>query len=174
MSDKKTPDERVQEARDTARKIWLAGIGAYGRAFTEAQDALKGMSKDTSRVFDDLVQKGESLEATVQEKGKEFVERTRASTDEFSDTIDERINEMRARLTRGAQKAADPDDVEARLSAIEAKLDKIMKHLEPKKTARRKPAARKSAAKKKSTAKKMTRKKPAPKKSAVKKPAAKK
>lgn len=165
MSDKKSSDERVQEARDTARKIWLAGIGAYGRAFSEAQDAIKGMSKDTSRVFEDLVEKGETLEATVQEKGKEFVEKTRASTDEFSETIDDRIKEMRARLARGAQKASEPMDVEARLSSIEAKLDELMAQLAPKKPAARKTAAKKPVAKKKPAVKK----RPAAKKPAAKK-----
>ena len=177
MADKKSPDDRVQEARDTARKIWLAGIGAYGRAFSEAQDAIKGMSKDTSRVFDDLVQKGESLEATVQEKGKEFVEKTRASTDDLSDTIDDRIKDMRARLVRGAQKVSETNskpnnmsrDVETRLSAIEAKLDKIMKQLEPPQKTQKKPTAKRPAAKKKPALKK-----PAAKKSAAKKPVAKK
>ena len=164
MSDKKFSDDRVQEARDTARKIWLAGIGAYGRAFSEAQDAIKGMSKDTSRVFEDLVEKGESLEATVQEKSKEFVEKTRASTDDISETIDDRIKDMRARLVRGAQKVNESSDVESRLSAIEAKLDKIMAHIEPKKTAARKTTTRKPTAKKKPVAKKTTPKKPAAKK----------
>ena len=162
MADKKSSDDRVQEARETARKIWLAGIGVYGRAFSEAQDALKGMSKDTSRVFDDFVQKGESLEATVQEKSKEFVEKTRASTDDISETIDDRIKDMRARLARGVQKTNAPVDVEARLSAIEAKLDKIMAHLEPKI-----PTARKAAAKKPAV-KKTTARKPAAKKSPAK------
>lgn len=163
MADKKSSDERVQEARETARKIWLAGIGVYGRAFSEAQDALKGMSKDTSRVFDDFVQKGESLEATVQEKSKEFVEKTRASTDDFGETIDDRIKDMRARLARGVQKTSAPVDVEARLSTIEAKLDKIMAHLEPKI-----PTARKKTDTKKTTAKKTTTRKPAAKKPAAK------
>jgi len=173
MSDKKNSDDRVQEARDTARKIWLAGIGAYGRAFSEAQDAIKGMSKDTSRVFDDLVQKGETLEATVQEKSKEFVQKTRASTDDISETIDDRIKDMRARLARGAPKTGEPVDVESRLSAIEAKLDKIMAHLEPKKPTTRKTATRKTTAKTK-TKRKPAAKKPAARKSTAKKPAAKK
>ena len=45
MSDDK---KKGRGSVDTARRIWLAGIGAYGRAFTEAQEAIKDMSGETS------------------------------------------------------------------------------------------------------------------------------
>jgi len=48
---------------DTIRKIWLAGIGAYGRAFAEAKGAVDSLTGKGSEVFDELVQKGEVLEA---------------------------------------------------------------------------------------------------------------
>jgi len=44
MSDKKKETSKKRSGTDTARRIWLAGIGAYGRAFTEAQEALKDVT----------------------------------------------------------------------------------------------------------------------------------
>lgn len=140
MSDKKN------KSGDTARKIWLAGIGAYGRAFSEVQEGLSKASKGTSKVFDELVEKGEVLETIVTHKGKEAFDKV---SDKMGDgfDMDERIAKMRARLKRGG----DGDgDVEDRLDAIEAKLDEVLKLLKPKKAAPKKKAA--------------PRKKPAPKK----------
>lgn len=158
MADKKSSNQKRPKPGETARKIWLAGIGAYGRAYTEAQEAIKEITQDGSRMFDDLVQKGETIEASVQSKSKEFVERTRASTDEITDGIDERIRHMRSRLNRGPDDMADFDK---RLTAIEKKLDRLVKMMgtakpkaapakrtPPKKTAARKPAAKKPATRK--------------------------
>ena len=42
------PDDKKRSNTETARRIWLAGIGAYGRAFTEAQEALKDVTGTVS------------------------------------------------------------------------------------------------------------------------------
>ena len=71
MSDNrnKSPNKNT----DTARKIWLAGIGAYGRAFSEVQEGLSKAGKSTSKVFDELVEKGEVLETIVTHKAKKLL-----------------------------------------------------------------------------------------------------
>jgi len=149
MTDKKNTD--------TARKIWLAGIGAYGRAFSEVQEGLTKASKGTSKVFDELVEKGEVLETIVTHKGKEAFDKV---SDKIGDTVsdtmgdgfdmDERIAKMRSRLKRGGGTS----DVEARLDAIEAKLDAVLTLLKPKKAAPKKTTPRKTAPRKKPAAKK--------------------
>ncbi len=129
-----TPPRRAE----MARKIWLAGVGAYGRAFSDAQESLAKVTDDTSRMFEDLVARGEEIEDTVEERGRALAQRVNAPARSF----DERIRKMRARLT------ADDDDsdermeaLEARLGAIEAKLDLLL--------AAQKPPKPKSASKKK-------------------------
>lgn len=125
---------------DTARKIWLAGIGAYGKAFTDAQESLAKMGGDTSRVFDELVAKGEKIEDTVEAHGRELAKRVTAPS--FS--IDERIKEMRARLKLGDDDGVDDDRldaIEARLDAIDEKLDALLAQAKPqKKKPSKKPA----------------------------------
>lgn len=50
---------------DVARKIWLAGVGAYGRMFDEAQDQVARMSQNATEMFQDLVSRGEKVEDEV-------------------------------------------------------------------------------------------------------------
>ena len=129
---KKASDESaMRSTTDTARRIWLAGIGAYGRAFTEAQEALKDVTGKSSEVFEDLVQKGTMIEKVVEVKGKSMIDK--ASVPSLD--IDERIKAMRARLSRGNND--DTSDIEERLAAVEAKLDKVLALLEPKKVAKK-------------------------------------
>ena len=142
---------------DTARKIWLAGIGAYGRAFSEAQEQLAKVSKGSGKLFEELVQKGEVLETVVTHKSKEAYEKVSEGFD-----IDERITKMRARLKR--TDTGDMSDIEDRLDAIEAKLDAVLGLLSPQKSPRNKPTPKKRAPAKKTTAKKATAKKTTPKK----------
>ncbi len=53
------------QGKDVAHKIWLAGIGAYGRAFTEARDGALKVNAGTNEFFDDLVKRGEVIEGDV-------------------------------------------------------------------------------------------------------------
>jgi len=50
---------------DIARKIWLAGVGAYGRIFTETRGAVEKLANGASEAFDELVAKGEEVEDAV-------------------------------------------------------------------------------------------------------------
>ncbi len=141
MAKKKTPHV---PAGDVARKIWLAGIGAYGRAFSDAQESIAKVSGDTSKYFDDLVQRGEEIEDTVETRGREIAERMKAPG--FS--MEDRIKEMREKLKLGAVGGESRlYEVEARLVSIEEKLDRLLADA-PAKPAAKKTAKRKTATKK--------------------------
>ena len=175
-------DKKKTSNSDTARRIWLAGIGAYGRAYAEAKDAVKDAAGKGSGAFNDLVQKGEILETVGMAKGKEMLEKAQLPDFDMPDfDIDDRINAMRERLSRGGKDTNQVYHVEDRLEAIEAKLDRVLELLEPKKPTRKKPAKKKATIRtqrttpKKVAPKKATaKKKPAAKKAAPKKPTAKK
>jgi polyhydroxyalkanoate synthesis regulator phasin len=157
--------------KDTIRKIWLAGIGAYGRAVTEAKGAVDSITGKGSEVFDELVQKGEMLETVGKYKASELVGKGKAAVEDIKPDfeIDDRIAKMRARLSGAAEKR--DDRLAARVDQLEAKLDAILEKLDvgdaaPKKKA---PARKtKPASKTKMTTQKTTAKKPAPKKPAKK------
>jgi len=161
------PDDKKRSNTETARRIWLAGIGAYGRAFSEAQEALKDVTGKSSEIFEDLVQKGQVIEKVVEVKGKTMMDK--AAVPSFD--LDDRIKAMRSRLSGG-----DTDhDFEDRLSVLEAKLDRILELLEPAKAKAKKPVKRASTKRARTVRKKpAAKKKPAPKKAAAKKTTAKK
>ena len=135
MAKKKT----AVPAGDMARKIWLAGVGAYGRAFSDAQESLAKLSDETSKHFEDLVQRGEEIEDAVETRGRELAKRVTAPG--FS--MEDRIKEMREKLKLGAVGGESRlDEIEARLAAIEEKLDQLI-DAKPK-TAKRKTTKKKS------------------------------
>lgn len=127
---------------DTARKIWLAGIGAYGRAFSEAQESIAKLGGESARVFEDLVAKGEAIEKTVEARGRKVA----AKLAPGAHSLDERIKKMRERIMHGDDHASLADEVvelRARVAALEAKVKELS-------GARKTSAAkRKSATKKK-------------------------
>lgn len=106
---------------DTARKIWLAGIGAYGRAFSEAQESIAKLGGESARVFEDLVAKGEAIEKTVEERGRKVA----AKLAPGAHTLDDRIKKMRERIGLGEDHSSLADevhDLRARVAALEAKV----------------------------------------------------
>ena len=50
---------------DMARKIWLAGVGAYGKVHAETQEAMEKFSHSATDTFEQLVAKGEEIEERV-------------------------------------------------------------------------------------------------------------
>jgi polyhydroxyalkanoate synthesis regulator phasin len=147
---KKTSD------KDTVRKIWLAGIGAYGRALTEAKGAVDSLAGKGSEVFDELVQKGEMLETVGRVKANELAGKGKAAVEDITPdfNIDDRIAKMRSRLS-GAMEKGD-DRLAARVDRLEAKLDAILDALDIGEAAptRKKPAAKKTPTKKKAPTRK--------------------
>lgn len=50
---------------DVAHKIWLAGVGAYGKAYDVAADGVDVMSNQSTAWFDELVERGEEIENDI-------------------------------------------------------------------------------------------------------------
>eukprot|EP00903_Cladosiphon_okamuranus_P003281 g3279.t1 len=50
---------------DVAHKIWLAGVGAYGKAYDAASEGVGKVSGQGEVLFDDLVARGEEIESDV-------------------------------------------------------------------------------------------------------------
>jgi len=64
-----TTDETIKTTADIdmARKIWLAGVGAYGRVYAETQGAIEKLASTASETFEELVAKGEEVEDKVRQ-----------------------------------------------------------------------------------------------------------
>lgn len=104
---------KVGEAEEFARKIWLAGLGAYGKSFDEAQGQYEKLSAEATKVFEELVQKGESLEGEAKDKIK-------ATTN-----VEERVAEVRKKL--GLDKPSADEKVEELSAKIDALTDAVAK-----------------------------------------------
>jgi len=139
MSDTKKDEAGKRSGTDTARRIWLAGIGAYGRAFTEAQEALKDVTGEASDVFDNLVQKGEMIELAVQSKRKDMMSKVGAGNFEMPELdMSKRIEKMRSRL-QSRQSGADLSEIDARLQRTKRKSSTKMATVKTQPRARKKP-----------------------------------
>lgn len=90
-----------RKAKDKAHDIWLAGLGAYGRAWDEAQHTLKKMEKGTSELFDELVSKGTEIEQGTEQRVRE----AKGYVENFS--IEDRINRVRDSFGLSSQTSFD-------------------------------------------------------------------
>jgi poly(hydroxyalkanoate) granule-associated protein len=137
---KKTKDAKTDTKTpfdgDIARKIWLAGVGAYGRAYEEAQGAAEKFAAGANQTFDELVAKGEKMEDTVRDriskapagkkvatlvadaakKSKEVTDKRRAALDARIDTVRKSLGETFAPFNMAALGQA----VEALTQQVEA------------------------------------------------------
>jgi polyhydroxyalkanoate synthesis regulator phasin len=111
MSEKNGTSTDSTEAKESlAKKIWLAGLGAYGQGFDEALEQYNKVNDKTSQLFGDLVKKGSDLEDKTRSKLEEVKVQ---STNKF----DQRVNDIREKLNLSQ------NEDETRLERLEEKLD---------------------------------------------------
>jgi len=105
MSDEK--NKVADKAGEIAKNIWLAGVGAYGRAVDEAQGRLE-KATTPPKLFRELVKAGAALEEEAQE--------ARASA---INSVEERIKRVRENFHM--QRPARIEDLEA----LHKKIDRL-------------------------------------------------
>jgi len=135
MSDEKS--KVTDKASEIAKNIWLAGVGAYGKAVEDAQGRLEKVGMEPPKLFRDLVKAGSALE----DDAREALETTVAARS----SVEERINRVRENFHN--QRPARIEDLNAlhkKVDQLTRKVDKLSKALAEqgvvKGTARRKPA----------------------------------
>ncbi len=167
MSDEKS--KVTDKASEIAKNIWLAGVGAYGKAVEDAQDRMEKAGMEPPKLFRELVKAGSALE----DEAKEALETTTAARH----SVEERINRVRENFHM--QRPARIEDVVAlskKVDQLNRKVDRLSKALAEagvsksgRKAAAVKAPAKKTKAKTKATtrtkakaAKKTTARKKAP------------
>ncbi|REL32301.1 phasin family protein [Thalassotalea euphylliae] len=116
MSTVDTIKDKVNQAEELARKIWLAGIGAYGKGFDEAQGQYEKLNTEATKMFNELVEKGEKLEEDAKEKYKSEKENIKTN-------VETRVSEVRAKL------GLDNDDTNKKIEELSAKIDTLTEAL---------------------------------------------
>jgi polyhydroxyalkanoate synthesis regulator phasin len=116
--------EKAATAEDMARKVWLAGLGAYGKGYEEVKGRFETLSTDSNKLFDELVVKGEKLET----EGKGRVEEVKTKVVSKTE-LEARIETVRTKLgfnnTDSDKKIEELSDKIDALTAAVAKLASI-------------------------------------------------
>ena len=86
---------------DVAHKIWLAGVGAYGKAYDVAADGIGKVGGQSGVLFDDLVKRGEEIEGDVRArlKSNTAVVKMTAQMTKVTDQVSEQVNMVRGKVT---------------------------------------------------------------------------
>jgi hypothetical protein len=116
--------ETTDKASDVAKNIWLAGLGAYGKAYDDAVSRVEQAGKDVPKLFEDLVKKGAHIEADSPPAENPL---EKARTD-----IEERIAKMRENLGFGKIISAGDDisQLAAKVDALTNKVNSLSKELD--------------------------------------------
>jgi hypothetical protein len=156
---------RKRTARDgtegVARRIWLAGLGAYGKRIEDAQEQWSKAGDETSRRFQELVDKGQQIEAqsaAVLKKGlssargklSQARERLGEASAENTRPVEEMIARVRRRI--GLDESGAQARIDALTGQVHALAQTVSRLTEPKSTRRKsatKPAAASPAPKRK-------------------------
>ena len=95
------------QSAETAHKIWLAGVGAYGKAYDTALAGANVLNKQSADIFEDLVKRGAEIESDVRSRlaGNE---RVAGASKQVSKTI-EQVRDLQAQAR---------DQFEARLERM--------------------------------------------------------
>jgi len=115
--------ETASSAEEMARKIWLAGLGAYGKGYEEVKGRIESLSTESNKLFDDLVVKGEKLETEGKDKAKQVKDDVLAKIE-----IESRIETVRSKLGFSKTEAeADPklEELSLKIDALTAAIAKL-------------------------------------------------
>ena len=90
---------------ETAHKIWLAGVGAYGKAYDVAAENFNKVSDQSADMFDELVKRGEVIENDVRARIEESEAYSRVS--EQIEKVGDQISKARGRVNEATEDLTD-------------------------------------------------------------------
>ncbi len=100
-------DQSSQKIMESARQIWLAGLGAFAR-----------MEEEGNKIFDALVKEGEQFESQAKQMADEQFNKMKERASEWRDHI-EKIIEERVTVTLNRIGIPTHDDITALAERIE-------------------------------------------------------
>ena len=102
--------------RDSAQQIWLAGLGAYGKAQEEG-----------NKVFDALVREGEAIQAktrkVAEDKVSEMAAKATGTWDKLEQVFENRVS--KALNSLGVPTKSDIEDLAARVAVLTTEVEKL-------------------------------------------------
>lgn len=119
----RTRKRKLPESNETvARKIWLAGLGAYGKSIEDAHGQIDKASQEASKFFHDLVNKGQSIEdhsrEALRERLSEARDRISEARERISEAAGSNTRTVEEMIGRVRERMGVDDSVHARLDAL--------------------------------------------------------
>ena len=140
---KERREELEAQTRDVAQKIWLAGLGAYGRAYTEAAENARKMNEGTTELFEDLVKRGTEIDSEMKARfgANETVAKATENVAKVTETalrlqkkqreaFEARMQRMRSVLGFKDQ-SAKADDIASKIDALEDEIAELSAKAKP-------------------------------------------
>jgi polyhydroxyalkanoate synthesis regulator phasin len=108
--------EKATVAQETAHKVFLAGLGAYGKGLEETKGRFENLNNDSNKFFADLVKKGESFETEGKNKFTEAKDKVTAKAD-----LKNRVVALRSTF------GLDKNEADLKIEDLNAKIDALTK-----------------------------------------------
>src|SRR5690606_11230660 len=96
MTDRKKATEKTEEI---TRKIWLAGLGAYGQGLDNLHQGYEKMNDQAREFFEELVSRGEKVEQETKSGVKSTREKIREQADKNKEMLSEQFSELREKMS---------------------------------------------------------------------------
>jgi polyhydroxyalkanoate synthesis regulator phasin len=106
--------DKASQAEAVTRKVILAGIGAYGKSLEDTKSRFASLSTESSKVFADLVAKGEKLETEGKNKVAEVQTKISAKAD-----LSNRVESLRTKF------GLNTTNSDQKIEALNAKIDSL-------------------------------------------------
>jgi hypothetical protein len=106
------------KASEIAKNMWLAGLGAYGKAFDDAQGRIDKAAKEPPRLFRELVEKGSIIEDEVRDSLSSIKENS-------TNSVEERISKVRESFNFSFTRGQELADIHRKLDELSAKIDTL-------------------------------------------------
>lgn len=140
----------AEQTEGLARKIWLAGLGAYGKRVEDAYGHIDKASQEASKFFNDLVQKGQAIEGQSRSAIRSRISEARDRIEEARSrvtgltagnprTVDDLIGRVREKMGLDAS-------VNAKLEALSRRVDSLAHAVDDLVNGKQKPAPKRRRA----------------------------
>ena len=162
----KDTKKTVERTEEMSRKIWLAGLGAYGQSLDNLHTGYEKMSDHAREYFEELVARGEKLENDTRSGISSARSKIKSQTEKNREMLNRQIAELREKVSATSlHKDELLEELQGRVTKLTETLNKLIPARE-KSTPAKKPAkpakkntsaakpARKTATAAKSTAQK--------------------
>ena len=133
----KAQEKQIVNPVEVIRNGWLAYIGLYGTAYERVKPRFENLGEKTADLFGELVEKGETIEATAQDH---FADARERATGIYGNSF-EKVRDFMPKMASNDR----VQELEDEIDALNKKIATLSKKTAAKKTARKTTKSAKAA-----------------------------